>query len=145
MFAIFGILGIILVIVGQYLLSAYVNLSVLGLTFFVVIPAGAILIGMFLGWMLSVGVKKSRKKFNKYFYLIAAIIGFVTFFGISYTEYATMYMADDNTINQKFEGTPISKLVYDDNGKDVPLTYINYVKYTLDNSESTISFKDHIK
>lgn len=141
MFAIFGILGIILVIAEEYLLSAYANFSVLGLTFWVVVPAGAIIIGIFLGWMLSVGLKKSRKRFKKSYYLIAVLIGFITFFGISYMEYATTYVSNHNEFNQKFEGTPLRDIVYEENGKVEHYTYFTYVKDSLDNAESTITFK----
>ncbi|GKX67869.1 hypothetical protein [Inconstantimicrobium mannanitabidum] len=142
MFIIFGVLATILVIVEEYLLSAYANFSVLGFTFFGVLPVGAIIIGMFLGWMLSVGIKKSRKRFKKSYCLVAALIGLITFFGISYMEYETTYISNNtNELNRKFEGMPLRDLVYQENGKIEHYTYFTYVKDSLDNAQSTITLK----
>ncbi|MBW6410621.1 hypothetical protein [Clostridium weizhouense] len=136
------ILSMLSVIVAEYIANAFIGFSILNLSFWVVIPAGGALIGMFLGWAFSTAFRKSNKKFSKKHCLIAVVVSILTFIGINYMEYRTTYLLDDYTISRTFEGSPISEFVYtDDNGIEKQMTFINYQKYLLDNLDSTIRFK----
>lgn len=136
------ILSILSVIVAEYIATAFIGFSILNLSFWVVIPAGGALIGMFLGWTFSNAFRKCNKKFSKWHCLMAAVVSILTFIGINYMEYRTTYLLDDYTISRTFEGAPISEFVYtDDDGIEKQMTFINYQKYLLDNSDSTIRFK----
>ncbi|SFC51593.1 hypothetical protein [Clostridium uliginosum] len=136
------ILSIMSVITTEYIATAFIDFSILNLNFWVVIPAGSILIGMFLGWACSKAFNKSNKKFKKWHCLIVASVAIITFLGINYMEYRTTYLSDDYTTSRTFEGTPISEFIYTNNdGTEVKMNFINYQKYLLDNLDSTIKFK----
>ena len=145
MFIIFGILASIAVLLEEYFLANIFNFTVMGFSVFRFIPIGGLAIGAAIGASMSKGFRLSNKKLKAKGVLLCVLFGAITFVGINYMEYKTTYVLEgasgEYTMNRNFEGSPISEFVYDKNGQEIEMTFINYVKYNLDENDMTYTRK----
>ena len=137
MYILFGILGAIVSMLIQCICEALFNFDVLNL-YAKFIPAGGLIFGFLIGWFIYKGVKLSNKKFDKSILIVSSVLLAVTFVGIFYVDYKTTYITgtDGNySYNHKFEGEPISNFVYESNGEEERLTFVNYFKLSMETSK----------
>lgn len=140
MYILFGIIASALAVAIEFLCGRYMGFTISGFSYFVVIPLGTIIIGVFVGAMIAKGRVLENKRLVKSQYIFALIIGLLTFVAINYMEYKTTYLSDNYSINRVGDGTPISECSYvDDDENEVEMTFINYEKYKLDNFDSVIN------
>lgn len=130
------LMGVLIILLEEYFLSAFINFSVLNL-YIIIIPIGAVIIGGFLGFILSKGMEKGRVPYGRLFIILAIAAGLSTYPAIRYMEYKTTYyeydyFSDTLTINRKFKGEPI---------EDLEVGFIEYEKQLLEHSKMSLSFK----
>lgn len=117
----FGILStagiILLTVVVVIMFGIYIHT----ISFFFIIPAGAILVGMGCGVGIFVGILVFGKRPQLIYYIGSLILSVVGFVGIYYTLYTTSYVTPDLTINHTFEGEHISSYSYSD--EEGPITF----------------------
>lgn len=77
-------------------LGAFINFSLLNL-YIIIIPLGAVILGGFLGFVLSIGMEKGRVPFGRLFIILAIAAGLLTYPALRYMEYKTTYYEYDYT------------------------------------------------
>jgi hypothetical protein len=135
-FIIAYIVGVLIILLEEYFLGAFINFSLLNL-YIIIIPLGAVILGGFLGFVLSIGMEKGRVPFGRLFIILAIAAGLLTYPALRYMEYKTTYYeydytSDTLTINRKFKGEPI---------KDLGISFIEYEKQLLEYNKMSLTFK----
>lgn len=131
-----GILTTLLSIGIALVFSLFIGFSLSSLSLFFVIPVG----GIAFGALASLGFyyylkKKSTIELKHYF--IGGFLGIVAFIGIPFLEYQMTYISVDGAINYQFEGEHISYFSLNDK----PMTFSNYLSFTLETSEMTLKLR----
>lgn len=131
MYILFGILNSIIIIFLDYLLMAYVGISISSFGLLFIIPIGGLAEGALCSYLMFKTIKRRHVKVTKKHYIIAALLALVTFWGINYTDYASSYLKGD-VLNNKFQGEHIRHYMY--NATET-FTFGNYLKYKFETQE----------
>lgn len=136
MFILFGIICAIIIVALETFLGINGSDSLMGLFILRFIPMGAIIYGMAMAFIVTTGVKLQNKQpKSKVYGAVAAILALVSVFGVNYLEYATTYIDAEGYITRDSSGESISAFaITGEDGEDIPMNFINYTKYTVENS-----------
>ena len=118
---ILGILSTAAIVLLTVLLVVWRGIYVHTMSFFFILPVGAILVGMGCGVGLFVGLLYWGKRPNLIHYVGSTILSIIGFVGIYYALYSTSYVTADLKINHTFEGKHISSYSYSD--EEGPITF----------------------
>lgn len=138
-FLISFILGLLLVLLEEYVLGAFLGVSALNF-YILIIPIGAIFIGGVQGYILYLGMLKGRIPVGKLLMSLAIIFGILLYPSIRYMEYRTTYITFDENyesidINRKFKGESI---------KELGISFLDYEKDNLDYNNITFTGKRNL-
>lgn len=98
MYLVLGMLGVILVLVVEYVLGIAANFTIMQYMI-LELPVGAYFIGVILGAFLAKGVKISGKKLNIIHYITALMLALSVFYGTQYQWYKTTYIHENGDID----------------------------------------------
>lgn len=132
------------ILVEEYILGRYIDFTIIRASI-LFLPAGVAFLGGVVGAAMSKGFSLSNKKLKARGILLCALFGAVTFVGINFMEYKTTYVTKDKlgeySTNRTFNGEPISGVVMKQGGKEVKVTFVNFIKDRLDNNNKIFRMK----
>lgn len=92
-----GVLGAALVSILVVLFNQWAGFEIHSLSFWFIIPAGGLLLGIGGAGGFFIGKRYTHSKFAKIDYLIAIILGLSTFLSVNYISYQNTYLSIDET------------------------------------------------
>lgn len=135
---------VMLIVIGIFGLQL-LGMNVFNVVMFYVLPVGTLLVSIFLPIAMINGLKRSKKKYTKIYGIITVCIAVFTYIGSEYIEYRTTYYAGGSYIERGLIGehdedyTWIGNWTYqNEDGEEVKFTFINYIKFKLDNANTNI-------
>ncbi|MBP2024156.1 ribosomal protein L44E [Clostridium punense] len=139
MFIFFGLISLLLTILADYLIMAFIGISVHSFTLWFILPIGGAILGAFCGKGIFLYLKHANIKATAKHTITSAILAFIGFWAINYFAYFSTYV-DDESINNTFKGEHISNYMYNDTE---PFTFKNYLEFQFETSESVVSVGGH--
>lgn len=135
----------LLAVVLDFVCSTYLNFSAFDFSLFVVIPIGAILFSLALGYFYYLCIKYKNIFITTKHIIFTVILGFLFSFIVYFMQYEVTYVDDNNYINYTFSGSHISN--YELNGEQI--NYAKYIDFQLNehdvfvNSHRSVDFEYH--
>ncbi len=134
MIILIGVLCVLAAALINYLILALFGISFHSFKLWFILPVGGLIEGSLCGIGIYVYLIKKELKAKLRHYFISALLGFIGFWLITFFNYASTYVHNDE-INNTFTGEHISNYMY---SQTEPFTFGNYLKYEFENTETEI-------
>lgn len=117
-------------------LKYFFGIEATSFSIFFVIPVGAMIAGIIMGWGYGAGLLGANIKSSTLTKRLRLLLAIVFFVAIQFGYYQLTYVNDNYEYNFQFEGDHISEFYFEDTGEQV-----NFVNFTIDKiNTETISF-----